>query len=317
MSIETKYPNIIGQKPVLNKLNFFVELQNSTGEFPFVLLTGSRGSGKNLCSSEVAKNLLSTKTKQTKKIIEVNSATIESIDDFFDSIVIPHLVDQETTIILDEFHAIANVKGLIDIFLSIFNTNNKVNKVTRSNQDFYFSKAKLSWLLLTSEPHLLPETLLSRCESIQLELLSTHELSKVIQKNLKEIKANDDLLDDIASTTRQNGRESFKLADNIYQHLKKQNKTELKWEDWADIRKQLGIRKYGINNTEYKIMQYLRAHPKGASLSKLSSALQLTANCARLGNEQFLLANDFISIENGKGRILAKRGHDYLSEIKD
>ncbi len=316
-TIKDKYPTIVGQTSVLKKLNFFSEIQNSTGFFPPVLLTGSRGAGKNSIATALIRNIKTAETKSEKQAVEINSSSIESLDDFYNNIVDILIVGKEISLIMDEFHAISKVPDLLDTFLTIFNTNNLVNTIKRNGLDYAFDKSKISWICLTSEPHLLPETLLSRLEVIQLEALTQDELAEIIQKNLNGIEAEKETIADVASVARNNGRESFKLAENIYNHLKRQGKRRLTKEEWLDIKSQLGVRKFGINNVELKIMQYLQKHPQGVSLSKLSSALMLTADSTRLGFERFLLGNDFIAIEAGKGRTLTSKGKLYLEEVKD
>jgi Holliday junction resolvasome RuvABC ATP-dependent DNA helicase subunit len=146
--------------------------------------------------------------------------------------------------------------------------------------------------------------------------LSINDLAKIVEKRLTGINIeNGELLLEVANVSRGNGRESYKLASNIYGHLEKNKKNTFKYEDWNEIKKSLGIRKGGINNIEYRIMKYLQGKHNGASLSKLSSALQLTSEACRLGFERHLLGNDYIEVVNAKGRVLSKRGRDYLAEV--
>jgi len=317
MSLQSKYPNIVGQTSVLNKLDFFVEIQNKTGFFPFVLFAGQRGSGKNTLSVDLSNQLKNPENSKIKPCFEINSATIEKIDDFY-AVLDSYVVNKNhVTLIFDEFHAISKVDGLIDIFLSIFNTNNQINKISRNGLDYSIDKNKISFICMTSEPQMLPETLLSRMEIIQLEQLSLNELSAIIKKNLKEISAPEEVLNSVASVSRNNGRESFKLAENIYKHLKNKNKNTLLEEDWNEIKQKLGIRKHGINNIEFNILKFLNANPNGVSLSRLSSAMQLTADSCRLNFERFLLGNDFIEISAGKGRQLTHKGKQYINQYQN
>ena len=316
--LRLKYPQIIGQKSALKKLDFFTEIQSSNGYFPFVLMVGSRGSGKTETAASVSKHLFDKTENTIRKSIKINCSTIESVSSFFTEIVDIYCLSGEINLIMDEFHSIASVKNLVDTFLTIFDTNNDINLIPRNGQNYQFDKSKISWICLTSEPHLLPETLISRMEVINLEMLSLEDLTGIIKKNLQDIQIQDEqLLTDIASVSRANGRESFKLAENIKMNLKISNKNTLTKEDWEKVKSKLGIRKFGLNNTEFKILKFLQSHSDGASLSKISSSLQLTQESCRLGFERFLLGNDFIQIEAGRGRVLTKKGYEYLSEVKE
>ncbi len=319
MSIEKMFPNVVGQKSLLNKLKFFIDIQNVDGVLPPILITGQRGAGKNTLGEAIVKKLYPVHDKtKSKMAIELNCSSIKTADQFFKEIVDIYLVDKDITVILDEIHAWDGT-DLIDVFLSIWNTKqNPISKYLHRGTDYTFDLSRISWIALTSEPNKLPETIISRLEVFQLEELSLDDLAKIIQKRLDGIKIeNYELIKEVASVTRKNGRESYKLGSNIYNHLKKNDKNTFGYEDWKEIKGQLGIRKYGINNIEYRILSYLKDKKDGASLSKLSSALQLTSDACRLGFERYLLGNDFLEVVNAKGRILSKKGRDYLEEVKE
>ena len=319
MSIETMFPTVVGQKSLLTKLKFFIDIQHDTGVLPPILITGQRGGGKNTLADAIIKNLYSLKDKsKSKRAIEFNCSAIKTADQFFQEIVDIYLVNTDITIILDEIHSWDGT-DLIDIFLSIWNTKEgTINHYIHNGIDYVFDLSRISWICLTSEPNKIPETLITRLEVFQLEELSLNDLAKIIQKRLHGINIqSEELLKEVASVTRGNGRESYKLASNIYNHLKKNHQNEFTEKDWFDIKGQLGIRKHGINNIEYRILKYLYDKHDGVSLSKLSSALQLTSDSCRLGFERHLLGNDFIEVVAPKGRLLTLKGRKYLEEVKE
>ena len=310
------FPSVVGQRGLLNKLKFFIDIQNNSGEFPPILITGQRGGGKNILSQAIIRLLLPKNDKsKSKSALEINCSSIKTVNQFFTEIVDVYLVDKEVSVILDEAHAWEGT-DLIDAFLSIWNTKRDLpNTYLYNGINYDFSK--VSWIVLTSEPNKLPETILSRLEIFQLEELSLDDLSKIVLKNLNDIKVeSEDLLKDVASTCRKNGRESYKLAVNIYNFLKKNNKPTFEHKDWHEIKSQLGIRPLGVNNIEYRILSYLKDKPNGVSLSKLSSALQLTSESCRLGFERHLLGTDMIEVINAKGRVLSIKGRQYLDTVK-
>lgn len=305
------FPNIVGQKSVLSKLKFFVELQQNTDIIPPILLTGARGCGKNSIAKQLCRNILSN--GETRPAIEVNCCSLKKESDFFEQVVNPYILNKNATIILDEFHAVKGTE-LTEMFLSILNPNDDyLNKYIYNGSEYSFDFRKIAFVFLTSEPDALPETLLSRLEVIQLEELNLQDLARIIQRNLRDIRADHKLLEEVASMARDNGRESQKLGQNIYRFLNKQKRKEFTYKDWIYIKNHLGIRKMGINNIEYKILKYLK-HNGNSSLTKLSSALQLTTGATRRHFETFLLSKGLIEIGAPKGRSLSALGHKYLDE---
>lgn len=311
--INNIFPDVVGQRMALKRLKFIAEFQNKTGIFSPLMITGSRGSGKNKLSLSLAKTLKPTNSKDKhKNIIEVNCASIESEAEFFDQIVNRYISGgAEVSIILDEFHALSKTR-LIDAFLSIWNIQDGyITKYLYGGVEYLFDISKVSWIILTSEPNEIPETLLSRLEIIQLEDLSVRDLSKIIQRNLGDISLEDGLAEKIASYGRGNGRESFKLSRRIKEYLSVNDKKELTAADWQDIKAQLNLREMGISNVEHKILRYLRDNGD-SSLTKLSSGLQLTGAATRGAFERYLLANNLIAIETGRGRCITNAGRRLL-----
>lgn len=316
--LQKMFPTVVGQRSLLNKLKFFIDIQNSNGVFPPILISGQLGAGKNTLASAILKNLKPKgNAKQNKTAIELNCSSIKTASQFFDEIVNVYLINKDITVILDEVHSWEGT-DLIDVFLSIWNTKKgHINEYIHEGNTYSFDMSRISWICLTSEPNKLPDTLISRLEVFQLEELSLDDLSDIIAKRLDDIKPeNKDLLLEVASVSRNNGRESYKLASNIYSYLKRNNKNQFTFNDWKDIKYKLGIRKGGINNIEYRVLQYLKDKPNGVSLSKLSSALQLTHSACRLGYERYLLGQDLINVVNAKGRVISKKGLDYLREVE-
>src|SRR5258706_6062543 len=106
MSIEKMFPDIVGQKSLLNKLKFFIDIQNNSGILPPILITGQRGGGKNVLSQSIVKRLLPKENKEVSKMaIEINCCSVKTLNQFFTEIVDVYLVDKNISIILDEIHA--------------------------------------------------------------------------------------------------------------------------------------------------------------------------------------------------------------------
>ena len=311
------FPNVLGQTKVLNKARFLIKEQNHSGFFSPTLLSGSFGSGKNVVANSIASHLKCKNNKdEIKPAIEVNCSSISSITQFFDELVIPNIIGNEVTVIMDEIHSLQSVPKLLDALLTIWNTDNAINTYTFAGQTYDFDLSRISFICMTSEAHLLPEALRSRMEVVQMEALKIHELAQIAAKKLKNVKVSHDLLLDIASHGRKNGRESYRLGKLISQYVAQNGLQELHFDHWYEIKNQLGIRKDGLSNGEFRVLNYLKEHGD-STLSKISSALNLTASATRLGNEAYLLANNYIEILQPKGRRLTIKAHKYLEEVKD
>lgn len=312
----SKFPNIFGQKSVLKKISFLLENHYNSGYFPPILISGQLGAGKTILGKAICKNLYSIGNKESpKSTILVNCSTLQSLDDFFDQLVIPNLIDSNKAIIMDEFHSLSKTK-VIDALLSIWDSEGYINEYTYGGQTYLFDSRKLSWICLTSEPHLLPDTLLSRMEILELEELKINDLALIISKKLKDIKYDKDLLLEIATYGRNNGRICYRLGEKIRQFLDSNNEKEFRIEHWEYIKQQLGLRPDGITNLELRLMNCLKNYGN-CSLTKLSAALQLTCDATRRSSEKYLLANNYLSVLPQKGRSLTPKGIKYLEMVKE
>jgi Holliday junction resolvasome RuvABC ATP-dependent DNA helicase subunit len=313
-----RFSGVVGQKRLLKHLSLLIDIQNNSGYLKPILIVGQRGGGKNTLGTALCRNLVNPADQsRPKTTFEVNCSSISSLSDFFDDIIVPRLINTDVNILLDEFHNIVDAKKVVDCLLSIWNTQNYVNDFTFNNQLYQFDARRISWVCLTSEIQILPETLRSRMEVLQLEDLNLMELAQIVGKRLKKVKLETpELLIDIASYGRNNGRHCDGLGEVISQYLHLKNKTHFCIEDWTYLKGMLGLRPDGINNLEFRIMKYLRQNGH-ASLTKLSSALQLSNESARLGYEKYLLARGYMNILPQRGRELTTKGIRYLTEVEE
>lgn len=315
INYQERFPGVWGQERILKRLSFLLDIQNNSGFLPPILITGQLGAGKNILGNALCRNLLGPEKNHPKKAILINCSTFENLNDFFDNLILPHVIDREVSIILDEIHCLHGT-NIIDALLSIWNSDEYINYYTYNNIIYSFDLRRISWIALTSEPHLLPKTLKSRMEIMELEELKLNDLARIVNKKLKDFEIeNQDLLLDIASYGRKNGREAFRLGQMISEFLKNSNKNRLTYDDWRYVKNQLGILPDGISTMELRIMNYLKQNGP-STLTKLSSALQLTSNATRQGFEGYLLANNYLEIIP-KGRQLTYKGAKYLEEVQE
>lgn len=308
---EDYFPSLVGQQKARNKLKLLVDLQHDTGIFPPLLITGQRGSGKNQTAFALSKVLYPVGERYHKKIVEINCASIKNESQFFDEIVNQYILDKSVTLILDEFHALHKT-SLIDTFLSIWNTKDTyLTSYMHGGQSYDFDLRKISWIALTSEPHLIPETLITRLEVIQLEELTVNELSTIVANALRDIKIDKETLEEIAQIGRNNGRECYKLGETLYRYSQANKLDYLSKDNWKSLKYQLGLRDMGVNNIEYRILSFLNKNGN-SSLTRLSSGLQLTGAATRGAFERYLLANNLMKIEAASQRSITHLGKKYL-----
>ena len=97
---DTYFPDIIGQSRVKKALGFYIDGHKETSVIPHLMFTAPRGCGKTTMATAMAKNLYADGS--IKPLITINCSTIKSLKQFFNMIVIPHMVERDATVLFDE-----------------------------------------------------------------------------------------------------------------------------------------------------------------------------------------------------------------------
>ena len=309
------FADIVGQDSTKRKLGFFLQCHRNTGIIPTLLFTASKGSGKTFLANAFRKGLIRREGElagqKAKLFIEVNCSTIKSIKQFFSSLVIPHINDKEVTILFDEASELPT--DVSNALLTILAPNPN-NKTTFSFDEYVvdFDFSRQSFIFATSEPHRLHHALKDRMERVDLEAYSANQLEQIVRHNLKDVAFEPSALSEIASVLRGNARSAQKMANHIRSFLGA-SKTFL-YEEWAEMKCQLGINKLGLTPTEIQILQTLQQHPH-TSLTRLSAVTGLTKEALMRDAELYLQNLDLMEITNS-GRSLTAKGHQYLKSLK-
>lgn len=307
--------SVIGIEPVKNQVVFHIKNYEATGVWRPLLITGSKGSGKNHLTTAIFRNIKESNTDKIRKFVTINCSILETLEDFF-SIVDEHF-DNEISILFDECEQLKRDSPVALALLTILapHLDNK-NTFKYNGQDYVFSFKKTAFIFCTNEPHKMNPALVDRLQVISLPSYKLTDLAKIIAINLPQYKIDDKTLEKIASVTRSNPRSAVMTAQNIDGYLKRYDKRFLNDLDWKNICKELSILPMGLNHKELEILQILKSNPR-SSLTKVSNMVGDSSEAVRQFSESFLLKNNLMQITAGRGRELTNIGQKYLKKLKE
>lgn len=300
---------IVGQKEARRKMSFLLDGYYATGYCPPLLLVSARGHGKSSLMEHISKHLYIPGTKTIKPYIPLNAASFKTVDDFFNQVVIPHLIDKYAIVAIDEISGLS--EELQILFLSLLNlTNNNQTSFNHNGEVYTFGK-KISWIFSTTNLEALSDPLQDRLTVIQLTSYSGDELAEILIKSLANIKIKYDLAKTITDYTRGTPRCIQKISKSLQGYLKRHNKSNFNEHDWRECIDQLGIKKYGIEPLEIDILKTIKNQPY--SLTKLAATLCLDRSSLQSAHEKYLLRKQMIQIDCGK-RAITQKGREFLEK---
>lgn len=306
--------NIIGADAIKKQITFYLKNFETTGIFKNLLIIGGRGTGKSKLALEISRHLVDSKTKKIRKLIQINCASLTSLDDFF-KIVEEHLVDGEVSCHFDEAEQLD--KNIAIALLDILAVNSGYkNSYIYQNETYIFDFRKLSFIFSTTNPEKLLEPLVDRLEVVSIPPYKKDDLTKILAHNLNGYKFSNEVLEELASVARGNPRASVKLAQNIDGFLKRNNQTYLDLEDVKKLYQELSVLPLGLTQTELEILRVLKIN-RNCSLTHLAAALGENVQAVRRFSETFLLKNNLIEISSIKGRNLSTNGAKYLKQLEE
>ena len=113
MKKDNPFPDIIGQESVRKQLEFFIRGYNENQIVNSLMFTAPKGCGKTTLAKAFGRNLVPTGESKHKPLLEVNCATIRTLRQFFNSVVMPNLIDRDVTVLLDEASDVLFKDGLL------------------------------------------------------------------------------------------------------------------------------------------------------------------------------------------------------------
>jgi Holliday junction resolvasome RuvABC ATP-dependent DNA helicase subunit len=304
------FDKLIGQSEIKRQLTFYSEAYQKTGTVPFILLNGAKGLGKTEFLKAFSKSLINTDGKP-RPMLELNSSTIKNNQMFFEQIFLPLVQNNEITLFFDECHALPN--DLVMAFLSILNTESTPYKEFNWREySFVFDFTKISMIFATTELDKLFPPLKDRLTVLDFKPYTSEELAAIIADRLQDIRFEDGLLEEIASTTRGNARSAVKRSKEIATYCETKNSTLFSKNEWRDLCHILGIKPLGLSNTEIQVMQILK--DRGPStLQTIAAVTGMSRTAIQRDAELYLLQRGLMKI-NGN-REITRLGSEIIQKI--
>jgi Holliday junction resolvasome RuvABC ATP-dependent DNA helicase subunit len=307
------FADVVGQEKAKNKLNFFLLGHRNTGVVPALIFSAAKGVGKTYLAKEFRKGLLQREGDDAgqRKPLHTIPCTGLGRKGFFDYVIKNRLWEKEVTILLDEAHGMKN--DLAESLLTILQPNaENRNEYTYDDFVLEFDMKRITWMFATSEIHKMNKPLLDRFERIDLEDYQTCHLAEIIRRNMKGVQFDDGVLEnEVVTVLRGNARSAQKMAGHIKSYLG--SLTTFFSEDWANIKKALGILPLGLTPLEVRVLEILKEH-KETSLTRIAAVTGMSPEAVRQDIEMSLQRLDLMQITTA-GRSLTVKGHDYLENL--
>jgi Holliday junction resolvasome RuvABC ATP-dependent DNA helicase subunit len=295
--MDTRFADLIGQTDVKKKLNFYLDSQNKTQKFPFLLLTGAKGMGKTEFAKETARSIKSA-NGESRPFLEINCGTIKNAQVFFEQVFAPVIQNNEVTVLLDECHALP--KDLMTVLLSAFNTEKLDTKQVQWRDGLYeFNFKKQTFMLATTEADKLFAPLKDRLTPVDFQSYSNTEVGKIVAKSLESIVFKGEALERIAQTVRGNARSSVQRAKQIDMYCETKQIVEFGCKEWDDLCCKIGINANGLSNTEIQILRALKDRGD-CSLNMLSAVTGMSRSSLQRDAEIFLLQRGYMAIRGNR-----------------
>jgi len=307
------FPETIGQDSVKKQLAFYINGFRATDIMPHLLFTAPKGCGKTHMAQAVARNLVKKGKKKCKPLLEINCASLKSIRQFFNQVVVPHVHNADVTLLFDECSELP--KEIAMSMLTILNPN-KHYRNTYSIEEYTidFDFRKQTFIFCTTEGQSLFHALVDRLERIDLEEYEFSHLGQIVTLGLKKgFSVNKPALKEVSMVLRGNARSAQKMAMKINQYLSASKKTQFAMRDWAKFRSALSITPLGLMPAEIRILRELGS-VKEMRLTQLASKLGLSRQAVQYDYELYLQKLGLIAIET-RGRYLTPSGRQYLKSL--
>ena len=308
MKHDELWPDVVGQDVAKRKLAFLLEGFNATKVLPHLMFIAPKGCGKTTLAKALGRNLNSTEGKP-KRFLEINCSTIKNVKQFINNLMIPHVHQQECTVLFDEASELP--KDVTMAMLTMFNPNPN-NRTEFSYEDYVLDIdfSRQTFMFATTEAHQIFHALMDRCDRIDMEDYSYEDLGEIVLRQFDGVTFEDGVLNDIATVLRGNARAAQKMSINIKSYLAAKGKTEFDFDGWNELKFHLGILPLGLSSIEVRVLAHLRDNNE-CSLTNIAAATGLTPQCIRQDFEMYLQKQGLMSIDT-KGRSITSKGQKLL-----
>jgi Holliday junction DNA helicase RuvB len=301
-----RFEGFIGQEKLKNRLSFYLDHYDKTNLFNPMLLNASRGAGKTTMAQIIGKNL-------RKPFIKVNAATIKSLQDFFDQIIIPHISQRPSTLFIDEIHALP--ENVFAALLNICEPNSAHRNVFNfAGQEFIFDFREFAFIGATTNINKLPIPLIDRFSTRRMDFqpYNNNDIAQILE-NDSDLNYDDDVIPKVVSVTRKNCRRTIAISSDLKLLSENTNNQHITIPIWEKFRKRMGIKPLGLNDGEANYLKILKRRNK-ATLTMMAASMALDSTTIRQDTEQFLLSEGLIFID--QKRALTGRGLQIVEEIE-
>jgi len=310
--IEKLFPGIVGQPAAKRIMRFYIEGHSASNIIPHIMLVAPKGCGKTTMAEAFGRNLIQKGEFKQKPWLSINCSSIKNLEQFFDQIVMPHLIDKDITFMLDECHMIP-----IDVqnaLLTVLNPNpNNANTFSFGEFDWSVDFKRISFIFATTESQKMNEPLMDRCKRIDLEEYKDEELEEILKLNTKII-FKQNILKTISTTLRGNARGAQKMANDIDIYSKKNVKKVFQKSDWKRLSRDLDILPLGLHRMELRLLRALSEQPF-TRLTNLAAKLGMSRSVIQRDFEMFLQKESLFEVQP-LGRQLTKKGQQYLKNYE-
>ena len=307
------FDGLIGQDVAKRKLGFYHAGYMANQIVPHLMFVAPKGCGKTTLAKAMGKLLVDSDGEKPKKFYEINCASIKNLNQLCNQFFIPHVVQNECTVLFDECSELP--KDVTMALLTILNPNPD-NRNTFAYEDYVmdFNFRQQSFMFATTEAQSIFHALMDRCERVDLEEYTFNELGRIVSLGTPDVEFEDGLLDKIAEVLRGNARAAQKMAMNIMSYLGGVNSTTFDCKDWDELQHQLGILPLGLSRIELQVLNIL-TEKKECSLTNLAAKTGLTPECLRRDFEMYLQKMNLMDITTA-GRSITPDGQQYLRALE-
>ena len=310
----TLFADVVGQNAAKRRMTFYQQCYTKSGMMPNSMIVAQKGGGKTFMAKALGQHLMREGEAKAKPFLEINCASLKNIRQFFNNVVIPHMIDKDITILFDEASELP--KDMEMGLLTILNPNkNHRNEFAVDDYVVDFDFRRHTFMFATSEPHKVFHALMDRLDRIDLEEYKNDELGEIVSRNLPDIKFENGLLTNIATVLRGNARAAQKMANNIAIFLKAKRTKKFTNKHWAELKDQLGILPLGLNPIEVQVLRHL-SEKKDCSLTHLSAKTGLSKACLQRDFEMYLQKMNLMEITTA-GRAITSCGQKYLEGLAE
>ena len=322
--METLFKDVVGQDAAKKKLSFYLNSYKNTRLMPNLMLCAPKGQGKSMLARETARGLYQFNDEgkieakadgklKKKTFIEINASTITTVNQFINSVIVPHVVDKDVTIFVDEA---SEIKKPITMSLLTMLNPNVSNKNTFVYDDYAcdIDFTRQTFIFATSESHCVFPPLMDRLTRIDLEEYSFADLGNILQRAAPEVHFSECVVESVASVLRGNARQAIKMANDIKVFLSGEKKFTMK--EWKSLKSILSILPLGLSPIELNLLRYMKSAPDGSSLTNLAAKTGLSRDSIQKDYEAYLQKKSLMSITAGKGRTITAQGLEYLKALE-